>query len=176
MATLHASLQVPGYDDDDDVEPTIVPPLSNPPLDHPLVTQQYDSLDALVEDLHEWGAQALFGIRRLCANNYVKGFGYTRVDFCCSRDKIRPCESFTRRQSSTTKTRCLWLATTKALASNDRKWSSQIREGIYNHSAAEGREAIPSLHQFKPEHVAFVAIFVNRHAVTNRQVAEAIRN
>ncbi|KAK4148454.1 hypothetical protein C8A00DRAFT_19720, partial [Chaetomidium leptoderma] len=51
------SLQVPGYDDDapDEAAPE-VPPLSNPPPDHKLLTHQYDALDELVDDLHEWGA------------------------------------------------------------------------------------------------------------------------
>jgi hypothetical protein len=136
----------------------------------------YDSLDELVDDLHDWGAQALFGIRKLRVNNKVDSFGYTRVDFCCLKDKIRPSESVAGRKTSTTKTGCSWQATAKALASNGRKWTLEIRDSTHNHTAAEGREDIPTLRKFKPEYIAFVATFVNRPAVTNRQLAEAIRN
>ncbi len=53
------SLQVPGYEDSDDEHPEpSTPPLSNPQADHKLLTPQYDSLDELVDDLHEWAAQA----------------------------------------------------------------------------------------------------------------------
>ncbi|KAJ4294809.1 hypothetical protein N0V88_005043 [Collariella sp. IMI 366227] len=142
------SLRVPGYEDSDSDEPpdTSTPaPLSNPPPDHKLLTHLYDSLDELVDDLHEWGAQALFGI--------------------------------TGRQSSTTKTGCVWQASAKARACNGRRWTLEIREGsAHNHAAAEGREDISTFRKFLPEHTAFVATFVNRPAVTNRQLAEALRN
>ncbi|KAK4098275.1 hypothetical protein N658DRAFT_413712, partial [Parathielavia hyrcaniae] len=50
-------LEVPGYKDHDDkpTEPSVTP-LTNPPPDHKLLNQHYDSLDELVDDLHEWGA------------------------------------------------------------------------------------------------------------------------
>ena len=175
-AIAAVSLQVPGYDDDDDNEPPTVPPLSNPPPTHKLLTHHYDSLDELVEDLHDWGAQALFGIRKLRANNVLKDFGYTRVDLCCLRDKIRPTKAVTGRASSTTKIDCPWQVTAKALASNGRKWTLQIRAGTHNHAPTEGREDIATFRKFRPEHLAFVATFVNRPAVTNRQLAEALRN
>jgi hypothetical protein len=47
-------LEVPGYGDDH--YEYNVPPLSNPPPDHPLLNTKYDSLDDLVSDLYEWGA------------------------------------------------------------------------------------------------------------------------
>ena len=167
-------LEVPGYDDDRDYD---VPPLSNPPPEHPLLNRLYDSLDELVSDLHEWGAQALFGIRKQRSLNYVKDFGYTRVDFCCLRDKIRPTKAFTKRHSSTTKTNCTWQASAKARVSNGRRWTLEIRDDCsHNHAAAEGREDIATFRKFAPEHVAFVGTFVNRPAVTNRQLAENLRN
>jgi hypothetical protein len=53
----------------------------------------------------------------------------------------------------------------------------EIREGCpYNHPTAEGRKDIAVYQKFKLEYVAFIATFVNRPAVTNRQLAKAIRN
>lgn len=175
---MAALLQVPGYDDDDpgDHDKSPVPPLTNPPPDHKLLTHLYDTFDELVDDLHEWAAQALFGIRKQRSINKVKDFGYTRVDFCCLRDKIRPSKALTKRQSSTTKTGCEWQASAKALTCNNRRWTLEIREGCsHNHAAAEDRDDIVTFRKFKPEHVAFVGTYVNRPAVTNRQLAEAIR-
>lgn len=116
-----ATLQVPGYDDYDDDGDQQVLPLSSPPPSHKLLTHHYDSLAELTDDLHNWGTQALFGIKKNHAANHIKGFGYTRVDFTCLRDKIRPSESIAKRPSSTTKLSCGWQATAKALASNSRK-------------------------------------------------------
>jgi hypothetical protein len=153
-------------------------PLSNPPPNYKLLNHQYDTLDDLVDDLHNWSAQALFGIKKLRACNPVKGLGYTRVDFYCLRDKIRPSEAFTGRTSSTTKTGCSWLVRAKALTSNNRKWTLEIPEDYvaHNHTPAEGREDIATIRKFKPEHIAFIASFVNRPTITNRQLTEALRN
>ena len=172
MAAAHL-LEVPGYEDDPEYD---VPPLSNPPPDHSLLNRLYESLDDLVSDLHEWGAQALFGIRKRRSLNYVKDFGYTRVDFCCLRDKIRPTKAFTKHHSSTTKTNCLWQALAKALISNVEDGPLEILEDCsHNHAAAEGREDIATFRKFGPEHIAFVGTFVGRPAVTNRQLAENLR-
>lgn len=158
------SLQVPGYEDSDDEHPEpSTPPLSNPQADHKLLTHQYDSLDELVDDLHEWAAQALFGIRKQRSLNPVKDFGYTRVDFCCVKDKIRPSESIAGRKSSTTKTGCGWKASAKARVCNGRRWTLEIQgDSVHNHAAAEGREDISTFRKLLPEHVAFVTTFVNR--------------
>ncbi|KAK4212382.1 hypothetical protein QBC37DRAFT_375150, partial [Rhypophila decipiens] len=80
-----------------------VPPLSNPPLTHQLWHKHYDSLDELHQDLVKWAASAMFGITKLRATNKVAGVGYTRVDYGCWRDKIRPNEGFSR--NSVTKKR-----------------------------------------------------------------------
>ena len=44
---MAALLQVPGYDDDDpgDHDKSPVPPLTNPPPDHKLLTHLYDTFD-----------------------------------------------------------------------------------------------------------------------------------
>ncbi|KAK3933563.1 hypothetical protein QBC46DRAFT_359576, partial [Diplogelasinospora grovesii] len=70
-----------GFDAPDDASPP--PPLSNPPAGHNLVTLQYNTLDDLMDDLHEWSAQALFGVRKMRVANKVKDFGMTRVDISC---------------------------------------------------------------------------------------------
>ena len=171
-------LTVPGYEDDDPLDPEPqTEPLSNPPLNHKLLNYQYDSLEDLVSDLHDWGAQARFGIKKARVANAVKGFGYTRVDFTCLKDKIRPTEAPAGRASSTTKNNCPWGATAKALASNGRRWTLEIRSGYetYNYPPAEGREDIATLRRFKLEHVAVIALHVNHPAVTNRQLAETLR-
>lgn len=174
-------LRVPGYDDDDDDDDddllqSPVAPLSNPPPGHKLLTHPYDSLAELEGDLRDWAAQALFGIKRKSASNAVKDFGYTRVEFTCLRDKIRASEAIVGRAStSTMKMDCSWSAVAKALATTGRKWMLEIREGHedHNHPPAEDREAIPTLRKFGPEHKAFIATFINRPGVSNRQISEA---
>jgi hypothetical protein len=88
---------VPGYDDTDidDNEPLDTLPLSRPLPGYKLLTYQYDSLDSLIKELSEWAIEAGFSIRKLRVNNKVKDFGYTRVDFYCTKDKIRPSEAIT---------------------------------------------------------------------------------
>ena len=43
------------------------------------MTTKYDSLEALMEDLNEYGAQASFSVYKMRVSNYVKGIGPTRV-------------------------------------------------------------------------------------------------
>jgi hypothetical protein len=164
--------------DDDDSDPEDAPePLANPPPYHKLLTYHYDTLNDLADDLHDWAAQALFGVRKARSANPIKGFGYSRIDFVCMKDKIRPTESITRKATSTAKSDCGWMATAKALASNNRKWTLEIRAGCedHNHPPAESREAIATLRKFNAEHKAFVASFLDRPAVTARQIAAALR-
>ncbi|KAK4234582.1 hypothetical protein C8A03DRAFT_47126 [Achaetomium macrosporum] len=159
-------------DDDDGIVPE---PHANPPPNHKLLTHKYDTLADLEEDLHEWCAKALFGIKKTRPSNMIKGFGYSRVDFACIRDKIRPSQAFTGWASSTRNTGCEWLATAKALKEDGRKWSLLIRCGDHNHAHAESRDDIATLRKFEAEHRAYVATFNDKLAVTNRQIAHGLR-
>lgn len=47
------------YGDEDGESDLAVAPLSNPPLDHLLLSTKYDSLDALMEDLHEFRSKGI---------------------------------------------------------------------------------------------------------------------
>ena len=80
-------------------------PLLNPPPSHKLQTHKYDSFDDLIDDLHEYTAQAGFSIRILRLSNKHKDLGYTRYDIACSLDKIRPSKEHSR-TASTAKRDC----------------------------------------------------------------------
>ena len=95
-------------DCEDDPIPAVdkdVPPFSNPPANHALLASKYDSLEALMEDLHEFCASARFSVIKQRSNNYVKGFGPTRVDLICARGMIRKQEALSR-DTSTAKVGC----------------------------------------------------------------------
>ncbi|GAB1316447.1 hypothetical protein MFIFM68171_06657 [Madurella fahalii] len=125
-ANFDADNDIESSSNDDELE-DIPQPLTNPPADHKLLTYKYDTIADVAKDLEEWGAQAGFGIRKARTNNNVKGFGYTRVDFACVRDQIRPSDTIARRSSSTAKLNCSWQATAKALREHDCKWTLEIR-------------------------------------------------
>lgn len=69
------------YSDSDYPSDTEAPPLllSNPRPDHKLASQ-FDSLDNLVEAPEDFGRLTGFGVYKMRSNNYVKGFGLTRID------------------------------------------------------------------------------------------------
>ena len=66
------------------------PPLSNPNASHKLTSGKYDSLDDLLNDLYNHAAKAGFAVYKIRSNNYVKGFGATRVNLGYLKGKIRP--------------------------------------------------------------------------------------
>jgi len=82
-----------------------VPPFSNPPANHALLTSKYDSFEALMEDLYEFCASARFSVIKQRFNNYVKGFGLIRVNFICARGMIWKQEALSR-DISTVKVGC----------------------------------------------------------------------
>jgi hypothetical protein len=180
VAEWDDNLDVASEPDDDPLDdPHDNPlPLSNPPASHRLHTHKYDHLDQLMEELHEWAAQAGFGIRKKRSANYVKDFGRTRIDISCARDAIRVSRAHGSRQTSTTKCGCPWAATAKALAQDNRKWSLEIRPGFdchQNHLPAGSREDIRSLRKFRPDHIAFIATYADKPNIQAREIAAQLR-
>ncbi|KAK0713181.1 hypothetical protein B0T26DRAFT_677548 [Lasiosphaeria miniovina] len=145
--------------DDDSIEA-----LSAPPPDHKLLNHQYDSLDDLIEYLHDFAASAGFDIRKLRSSNIVKDFGPTYVAICCLRDKVRESIAHSR-QVSTNKCDYPFRAVAKALASNNRKWTLQIVNGHHENHPAVEKEGLNR--RFKPEHKAFVVTFTDHLAISN---------
>jgi len=82
-----------------------VPPFLNPPVNYALLASKYDSLEALMEDLHEFCTSARFSVIKQRSNNYVKGFRPTRVNLICARGMIWKQEAFSR-NTSTVKVGC----------------------------------------------------------------------
>ena len=76
-------------------------PLSNPDVSYKLTNGKYDSLDDLLDDLYDYAAKAGFAVYKMRSNNYVKGFGATRVDLGCLKGKIRPFEAHSRKTLTT---------------------------------------------------------------------------
>jgi len=66
-------------DEPPDEPPDDPEPLSNPPQDHRLFTDLYDSLEDLIDELRDRAASAGFGICKQRSNNYIRGFGPTRI-------------------------------------------------------------------------------------------------
>jgi hypothetical protein len=62
------------------------------------------------------------------------------------------------------------------LASNHRKWTFQVKEGhtTHNHPAAEDHTDLQL--KWKTEHKAFVLSFLNRPAVSSREIARQLRD
>jgi len=78
-------------DYEDDLIPAVdkdIPLLLNPPINHTLLTSKYDSLKALMEDLHKFYTFIRFFIIKQRFNNYVKGFKLTRVNLIYTRGII----------------------------------------------------------------------------------------
>ena len=84
-----------------------LPPLSNPPPHHDLLTTQFETLDDLEDQLHDFTARAGFSVYRRRSSNKVKDFGYSRIDFACSQNKITASTARSR-ASSTIKHDCGW--------------------------------------------------------------------
>ena len=118
-------LSVHSHAHDDTRAQALPAPLSNPDASHKLTSGEYDCLDDLLEDLHEHGVTAGFSVCKIRSNNYVKGFGPTRVDIGCGHGKMRAPRGQSR-NTSTTKKNCTWQAVAKALLVNGaRKWMSE---------------------------------------------------
>ena len=166
-------------DDDDESDPIEVDlwanpePLSNPPALHPLLNKHYDSLEAIEHDLFEYGAAAGFRIVRTRSGNPLKGFGYTQVDYACQRGKIRTSTARSR-EPSTTKLGCPWQASVKALHRNGRKWTLELKKGCEGHEnhSGDGFNSRPFL---SPELKAYIATFLDRPGISNRELAVNLR-
>ncbi|KAK3363947.1 hypothetical protein B0T25DRAFT_627895, partial [Lasiosphaeria hispida] len=146
-------------------------PLSNPPPSHRLFTHQYDSFDDLFSELNAWAAAAGFQIRKLRSNNYVKGFGASRIDIGCRQDKIRKSRAISHPTTTTIKRGCTWELVAKALQKNQRKWTLEPvpgREIHTNHPPMDPQFA--TVTKFRPEFKAFIAQYVDRPAVSNREL------
>lgn len=156
--------------DDQDSECDHALPLANPAPDDPLLTSQFATIEALEEQLHDFAARAGFSIHRLRVSNKVTGFGYSRIDYACSQNKIQQSKARSR-DTSTIKRNCEWQATANALASNGRRWTFEIRPvfGTHNHETGVVKR------RFSEEHKAFIASFADRPAIKNREIAASLR-
>lgn len=74
---------------DSDVPRDAPAPLSNPDANHRPSHGQYDTLDDLLDDLHDYATLAGFAIHKKRSKNYVKGFRATRVDIGCYKGKVQ---------------------------------------------------------------------------------------
>jgi hypothetical protein len=150
-------------------------PLSNPGTSHKLTNSQYDCLDDLLDDLHDHGAKAGFAVYKMRSNNYIKDFGPSRVDLGCYKGKIQPSRAHSR-NTSTVKQGCTWQAIAKALLVNgERKWTFHIKSGCESHVNHEAKD-FQCARRLRTEHKAFVAQYIDRPAVSNREVAVDLRN
>jgi hypothetical protein len=160
-----------------DAQPAAVAPLSNPPPGHKLLTYQYDSYDALQEDLDDFCASAGFAVVIARSQNKVKGFGYTRFDLVCSKGKGRKPRGHSR-HSSTTKRGCEWQGIAKALLGVDgvtRKWRFEVRQGCESHNDHDAQDQSTVPQKFTPEQVAFVSQYIDRPLIPNREIGRDLR-
>jgi len=147
--------------------------LSNPSSDHKLLTSQYSTLQDLEDDFHDFVAKAGFSIYTKRSSNKIKSLGYTRIDYGCAFDSLRPSIAHSR-APSTIKKNCTWEATAKALRVNNRQWTLEIREGCetHNHGATTG----PKMRRkFTKEQKEFIKSYLDRPAIPNREIAESLR-
>ena len=122
----------PARESNSDDEPS-PQPLSDPPPTHHLLSQRYDSFEALYSDLKEFATAAGFGVYKIRSSNHVNGKP-TRVDIACKRGKVRKSATLSR-QTSTTKMDCPWAATARSrLDKGIRTWSLELRNSYSDHS------------------------------------------
>ena len=76
-------------------------PLSNPDVSYKLTNGKYDSLDDLLDDLHDYAVKAGFTVYKIRSNNYVKGFSATRVNLGYLKGKIQPFKAYSRKTLTT---------------------------------------------------------------------------
>ena len=100
-----ASNSASAHESDSDSEPALQP-LSNPPASHRLLTQKYDSFEALYSELEGFATAAGFGVYKIRSSNYINKMP-TRVNLACKRGSIRLSKAQLR-VTSTTKMDCLW--------------------------------------------------------------------
>ncbi|EAQ88884.1 hypothetical protein CHGG_05503 [Chaetomium globosum CBS 148.51] len=156
---------------------TPIPPFSNPPANHPLFTTKYDTLDDLMEVLHDHAAKAHFSVVKGRSSNKVEDIGYTRFDILCQKGKIRPSEAHSR-PSSTNKRGCKWQAVATALKRNGRKWSCELVDGATEHNdhpTPTESDDFVATRSFEPEHKALIASYLDRPAIKNREIAIELR-
>ena len=103
--------------------------------------------------------------------NKHKDFGYTRIDYGCAQDAITPSTARSR-ATNTTKRGCTWRAIAKALVSNGRCWTVEIRQGCESHNHEVGIVK----RRFSPEHKAFIAYYAERPAISTREIAKSLRD
>ncbi|EAQ83084.1 predicted protein [Chaetomium globosum CBS 148.51] len=148
----------------------VTQPLANPAPDHELLAGQFETLSALEDELYDYAARAGFSIYRLRSSNKLKEFGYTRVDYSCAQSKIQSSMAKSR-STSTIKRDCSWQATAKALAGNGRRWTLEIRPGFEAHNHEVG----VIKRRFTQEQKDYIATFGDRPAISNRELAEGLR-
>ena len=148
-------------------------PLSDPSTDHEL-SHTFDSLTDLMEVLEDFGRIAGFGVYKMRSANYRHGFGPTRVDLGCLRGKIRPSKAHSR-NTSTTKMGCKWQAVAKALLVDGvRRWTFELKAGSERHTEHEA-ESRPPFKPFSAQHKAFITQYLDRPAISNREIAVDLR-
>ncbi|KAK4233656.1 hypothetical protein C8A03DRAFT_19304 [Achaetomium macrosporum] len=108
--------------------------------------EQYDSLDALLADLNTWGRSHGLGFTKMRPSNYVNG-SPTRYDIACDRGGRVEGSRATIRRTSTARTGCKWLGIAKALVSNGRKGTFEVKHTQHNHETTAGHQAELSTHQ-----------------------------
>lgn len=160
----------PDLDAASDSDGEVTQPLANPAFDHELLAGQFETLSALEDELYDYAARAGFSIYRLRSSNKLKEFGYTRVDYSCAQSKIQSSMAKSR-STSTIKRDCSWQATAKALAGNGRRWTLEIRPGFEAHNHEVG----VIKRRFTEEQKDYIATFGDRPAISNRELAEGLR-
>lgn len=75
-------------------------PLTNPAPDNPLLTNQFSTIKALKKQLHNYTARTGFSIHRLRVANRVKDFGYNRIKYTYSQNKIQQSKTQSRNTST----------------------------------------------------------------------------
>ncbi|KAK0706215.1 hypothetical protein B0T26DRAFT_725783, partial [Lasiosphaeria miniovina] len=142
-----------------------------PPQGHKLLTRKYDFYDDIMHDLHKFYAYAGFSVSIKRSLNPVKGCRKARFDLVCHKGKM-----WQSRNTSTMKRGCNWKGqVTAVLADNTkaRKWIFEVRHGCTAHNDHEAEDRIAQ--RFGPEHVAFVAQYLDRPTIANREVARDLR-
>ena len=148
-------------------------PLSDPSTDHEL-SHTFNSLVDLMEALEDFGPLPGFSVYKMRSANYRQGFGPTMVGLGCLRGKIRPSEAHSR-STSTTKMGCKWQAVAKALLVDGvRRWTFEVRPGSERHTEHEA-ESRPPFKPFSAQHKAFITQYLDRPAISNREIAVDLR-
>jgi hypothetical protein len=141
----------------------------NPRIPDPPPSPQFDSFNDLLsflQDFYRNNGAALIK-RSTCPSHVILG---------CDRGRIRPSESSGIRQTSTSKTGCLFKVIAKTNKKLNGKWIYQVHDGSHNHTPSLHPAAHPTHRKRTLSQLQIESNLSKHKALGAREMAEIIRD